>query len=227
MKHVYTGSTLQQLRQNLNKQEDRSRARQSAKRVLTITCLRNLLPDRDTVDKVLKTYFDTFETTYRILHAPTFWKAYSSYWDVSRNSNEEMDAIVLGILACTLCTSTHATPRYNINGSSFRGKAIVWLKACQTWLRRQSNKRRTLASLQVRLLLLLALSTTCMKTKEYYQEVQAHMGFMISSGMHRNPGVLGNRCCVFEEEIRRRLWATTMELEMQASIDKGKPYDQL
>ncbi|KAF1971756.1 hypothetical protein BU23DRAFT_469893 [Bimuria novae-zelandiae CBS 107.79] len=221
MKRVFVGSTLQKLRQDTKAQEDRWRAKQIANRVLTMPSLRSLLPDRETVDKVVKTYFDTFETTYRILHGPIFWKAYANYWYGTSEADSAMDAIILAILACTLCTSTHETTRYNSNGSSFRSKAVIWLKACEAWLKGQSNKRRTLASLQVRLLRLLALSTTCLKTKEYYQEVQAHMGFMISSGMHRDPGMLGNRCSIFEAEMRRRLWATSMELEMQASIDKG------
>jgi hypothetical protein len=222
MKQVFVGSTLQQLRKDFKAQEDRARAKQPTNRVLTVPDLRSLLPDRETVDKVVRTYFATFETTYRILHAPTFWTAYAAYWEAVHESNSDMDATVLGILACTLCASTHETPRYNADGSTFRSQAAVWIKACETWLRRQSNKRRSLASVQVRLLRLLALSTTCLKTKEYYQEVQALMAFMVSSGMHRDPGILGPRCSVFEAEIRRRLWATAIELEMQASIDKGR-----
>lgn len=147
-----------------------------------VPSLRSLLPDRETVDKVIETYFATFETTYRVLHAPTFWTAYAEYWDGAHEVNSETDAIVLAILACTMCTSTHETPRYNADGSTFRSQAVVWIKACEAWLERQSNKHRSLASVQVRLLRLLALSTTCLKTKEYYQEVQGVMAFMISSG---------------------------------------------
>ena len=221
MKQVFVGSTLQRLREDTKAQEDQARAKQAKYRVLNVSNLRSLLPDRNTVDKVIRTYFDTFETTYRILHAPTFWTAYSTYWDPPYELNSDMDAIVLAILSCTLCTSTHETPKYNNNGSTFRSKAIAWLRACEAWLRRQSNKRRTLTSWQVRLLRLLALSTTCLKTKEYYQEVQSHMAFMVSSGMHRDPSILGLRCSVFNAEMRRRLWATAIELETQASIDKG------
>lgn len=221
MRNIYTGSTLQRLRQDEKAHAERTRAKQVANNALHISDLRSLLPSREICDKVLKTYFDTFETTYRILHAPTFWASYASYWDEGSQSNSDMDAIVIAVLACTLCTSTHETPRYNTTGSSTRSQAIVWLKACDAWLRRQSNKHRTLSSLQVRILKLLALSTTCMKSKEYYQKVQSHMAFMVSSGMHRDPRILANRCGVFEAEMRRRLWATSMELEMQASIDRG------
>lgn len=221
MKRVYVNSTLERLRQDEKWAEEKARLNKASNKVLSVSNLRNLLPDRATVDKVVKTYFESFETTYRILHTPTFWSKYQTYWDTPPAPNSEMDAIVLAILACTLCISTHERTRYDINGSIFRGKAIVWIKACEAWLRRHSNKHRTLSSLQVRCLRLLALSTTCVKTKEYYSEVQAHMAFMKSSGMHKDPNILGARCSIFEGEMRRRLWATSVELELQASIDKG------
>jgi hypothetical protein len=60
-----------------------------------------------------------------------------------------------------------------------------------------------------------------MKVKEYYHEVQAHVALLRSAGLHRDPGIFGTRCSIFEAEMRRRLWATTMEIELQVSIDKG------
>lgn len=202
-------------------QEDRARMSKNPKQILHVPSLRTLLPDRATVDKVVGTYFATFEKTYRILHVPTFLSLYQTYWDAPVPPNSDFDAIILAIMACTLCISTHETTRYGSEGSTFRSQAIVWLQACEAWLRCQSNKHRSLATLQVRCLRLLALSTTCYKTKEYYQEVQQHMTLMRSYGMHRDPSILGARCSIFEGEMRRRLWATTMELELQASIDKG------
>jgi hypothetical protein len=221
MKRVFIGSTLERLRKDSEIDEDRVRMTANSDRIMSVPSLRSLLPDRDTVDKVVLAYLATFEKAYRVLHVPTFFAAYQTYWNAPVSTNSDMDAIVLAIMACTLCISTHAETKYGPDGSTFRSKAIIWIKACEAWLRRQSNKHRTLATLQVRCLRLLALSTSCHKTKEYYQEVQHHMALMRSFGMHRDPNILGARCSVFEAEIRRRLWATSMELELQASIDKG------
>ena len=221
MKEVYLNSTLERLGEDTKALEDRARSNKVSSRVLSVPYLRSLLPDRITVDLLVKKYLDTFETTYRILHIPTFWADYQTFWDSPSGLNPGMEAIVLAILACVICTSTHDNTRYNPNGSTFRSKAIIWIKACEAWLKRQSNKHRTLITLQVRCLRLLALMTTCLKTKELYEEIQAHLAFMRSSGMHRDPSVLGPRCSVFEGEMRRRLWATSMELELQSSIDQG------
>jgi hypothetical protein len=222
MKRIFVGSTLQRLKQDAQVQEDRAKvAKKANNHILSVPSLRSLLPDRATVEKVVGTYFATFETTYRILHVPTFLSSYQTYWDAPSPPNSDFDAIVLAIMACTLCVSTHEATQYDVAGSTFRSQAIIWLKACEAWLKQQSNKHRTLATLQVRCLRLLALSTTCYKTKEYYQEAQNHMTLMKSYGMHRDPSILGARCSIFEGEMRRRLWATSMELELQASIDKG------
>jgi hypothetical protein len=221
MKLAYEDSVARRLSQDMKASEDRARLLRPHHRVLHVPTLRSLLPDRRTADILLQKYFETFETTLRIVHKPTFEAAYKAYWDVDSAADFGMDAMILAILACTSCTSTHTSPRYNHSGSTFHSKAVVWIRALEAWLKRQSNKRRSLVTLQVRSLRLLALATTSLKVKEYYQEVHAHVAIMRSAGMHRDPSIFGTRCTLFEGEMRRRLWATTMELELQASIDRG------
>lgn len=222
MKVAFSDSSARRLSQDMKCMQDKAKLSSPQHRVLTVHSLRSLLPERQTVDALLKVYFDTFETTLRIIHVPSFQRAYSTYWDMHTAEDSEMDAVILAILACTVCCSTHQTPRYNHTGSTFHSKGVLWSRACQAWLRRQSYKRKSLATLQVRCLRLLALATTREKVKEYYQEVQFHVALMRSSGMHRDPSIFGTRCSIIEGEMRRRLWATTMELELQASLDKGK-----
>ncbi|KAH5645189.1 hypothetical protein HBI51_111440 [Parastagonospora nodorum] len=221
MKSAYSESTARRLSQDMKASEDRARQMQQHQRIFNASSLRSLFPERRTVDLLLKKYFDTFESTLRIIHVPTFKKAYEQYWDSGATTDTDMDAIILAILACTICTATHTTPRYNHAGSTFHSKGVLWIRALEAWLKRQSNKRRSLATLQVRCLRLLALATTRSKVKEYYQEVQTHVAIMRSGGMHRDPSIFGTWCSAFEGEMRRRLWATTMDMELQASIDKG------
>ncbi|KAF1942115.1 hypothetical protein EJ02DRAFT_346248 [Clathrospora elynae] len=227
MKSVYHNSTAQRLAQDMKHFENRSLMLRPSYRASSFPNLRSLLPDRSTANQLVRRYLDTFETTYRIVHIPSFETAYQSYWDSDRQDDADMDALVLAILACTICTSTHNNPRYNHQGSTFHSKAIFWIKACEAWLKRQSSKHKTLGSLQVRCLRLLALSATSHKAKDYYQEIQAHMAIMKSIGMHRDPVHFGSRCSAFESEMRRRLWATSMELELQASLDKASMLSSL
>lgn len=201
--------------------EDRTLIKKSSRHMLSVSDLRTLLPERTTVDILVQKYILTFETTYRILHIPSFEAAYKDYWTPGRAPDVDMDILVLAVLACMVCVSTHENPRYCHNGSTFHNDAVIWIKTCEAWIKQQSNKNRTLQLIQVRCLRILALSATSHKEKGYYQEVQAHMGYMRSCGMHRDPSLIGGRCTPFEGEMRRRMWATSMELELQASIDKG------
>jgi hypothetical protein len=210
MKNVYHNSTAQRLAQDMMAVGKATSTNGSSYRIVTVSSLRDLLPDRSITDRLVQKYLSTFETTYRILHIPTFQNAYERYWDVDKPGSTEMDAVVLSILACTICICTNGSPQYSRNGSTLHTQAVLWMKACEAWLRRQSSKHRTLASLQVRCLRLLALAATSHKAKDYYHEVQAHMGIMISCGMHRDPVHFGDRCSTFEGEMRRRLWATSV-----------------
>jgi hypothetical protein len=45
----------------------------------------------------------------------------------------------------------------------------------------------------------------------------------MSAGFHRDPNLLGEKVSVFDQEMRRRLWASMIELELQASVDRGMP----
>ncbi len=168
-KKLYDNSTVDRVAEDLERFENRAKPLSASHRVLSIPNLRSVLPPRSTVDVLVRRYLDTFETTYRVLHIPTFEAAYERYWDVERAPDSGMDALLLGILACAVCTSTHENPRYNHSGSSFQSKAILWIKACEAWLRRQSNKHRSFVSVQVQCLRLIALSVTAYKIKAYYE----------------------------------------------------------
>lgn len=223
MKEAYPGSTLERLqhdckmleaRANANKQQQHSGLENSP-------ILVELVPTRSSADHLVQLYFDTFETTYHILHTPTFWADYSAFWDDSQGANSSFVALLLMMMATVMCTSSTEHISYDITGSSLRKQALVWIQACDVWLKGQSNKHRVLAVYQIRTLRILAASTSCLKTKEMYQNVQELLNHNKVAGLHHDPAILDWRCSEFEAEMRRRLWAITAELELQASIDRG------
>ncbi|CAO2649466.1 Nn.00g068510.m01.CDS01 [Neocucurbitaria sp. VM-36] len=103
MKSIYKDSTAQRLAQDMRAFQSRAQPMKPAYRVMSISNIRSLLPDRATVDILIRQYLDTFETTYRVLHIPSFEAAYDRYWNPDEPSDAEMDVLVLAILACTLC----------------------------------------------------------------------------------------------------------------------------
>jgi hypothetical protein len=91
------------------------------------------------------------------------------------------------------------------------------------WLHRQSQKHVYLPIWQIRCLSLLAKMSNTVKKKRTWTSAGNLMRQAMSAGFHRDPSLLGAKVSVFDQEMRRRLWATIVELELQASIDRGMP----
>lgn len=185
--------------------------------------LLDLLPGRETVDHLVRLYFETFEAAYRILHAPTFWREYEGFWEDPQAGKSSFIVTILLVVAAVNCVSSREQTTYVGDSSSAREAAILWIEACDFWLQRQSQKHVYLAIWQIRCLLLLAKMSNTVKKKRTWTSAGNLMRQAMSAGFHRDPGLLGTKVSVFDQEMRRRLWATMVELELQASIDRGMP----
>ena len=185
--------------------------------------LRSMLPERDTVDSLVQLYFDTFETTYRILHMPTFRKNYHNFWEDPLKTSPGFVATLLLVIATVRCLNPPTPYTYIGPGSSARETAVGWIEASEFWLHQQSQKHLTMTHFQIQCLLLLAKLVTSFKEKRIWTSAGTLMRFGMAAGLHRDPSLLGGKTSVFDQEMRRRLWATMVELELQASFDKGMP----
>ena len=181
-----------------------------------------LLPRRETVDSLVHTYFNTFETLYRILHAPSFWKEYESFWSDPQVARPAFIVIILLVMA-TVNASTKERLTYIGDSATARETALLWIEACDLWVQRQSQKHTYLALFQIQCLLLLAKQANTVKKKRSWTLAGTLIRHAMSAGFHRDPKLLGRKISVFDQEMRRRLWATMVELELQASIDRGMP----
>jgi hypothetical protein len=181
-----------------------------------------LLPDRDTVDYFVRLYFDTFEPIYRILHRPSFWEEYKMFWESQQTSKPSFIILLLLIMAAVSCTFPKKQPPTYIGDSSIaREQAVMWISVSEWWLGNHSQKNVYLAIWQIRCLLVLAKQVNIVKKKRHWTVAGTLVREAMSAGFHRDPSVLGEKVSVFDQEMRRRLWATMVELELQTSIDRG------
>ena len=183
----------------------------------------DLIPERSIVDRLVNLYFDTFETTYRILHRPTFWRHYDFFWQSPEQAPPGFIPSLLLVMASVRCMSSTKALCFNQGGSTIRSEAIQYIKSSDYWLTQQSQKHRFLAMYQVMCLRFLAAAACSLKVKQAYTKAEDLLNYFKAAGMHRDPCLLGERCSVYEMEMRRRLWYTVMEFELQASIDRGMP----
>ncbi|KAF2710337.1 hypothetical protein K504DRAFT_377201 [Pleomassaria siparia CBS 279.74] len=185
-----------------------------------------LVPDKSTVDAKVALYFQVFETSYRIFHEPTFWDDYRVFWEQRRTGDVSgsFATMLVLIISLTKCLSANDVNVFVGDSSADRETASDLVEACDGWIACQSRKRLTFHFFQLHCLALFAKRVNCVKLKQDWVTSGDLIRLAMSAGMHRNPSlVLGNGVSEFDKEMRRRLWATIMELELQSSIDCGLP----
>ncbi|KAF3044620.1 hypothetical protein E8E12_004192 [Didymella heteroderae] len=180
-----------------------------------------LLPPKHEIDIQAALYFRTWETTYRILHEPTFWQEYNSFWQRRDDKQAGFAAILVLVVATTKC-STVKDDVFVGDVSCDRDAASNLIETCEMWLNRQPRKRLTLPYFQLQCLALLAKRVNCVKLKQDWLTAGDVMRLALASGMHRDPSLLATgRISEYEKEMKKRLWYTIAELEIQSSIDSG------
>ncbi|CAI4213219.1 unnamed protein product [Parascedosporium putredinis] len=168
-------------------------------RTLSSTEVHLYPPARETADKLVHLYFQSFESVYRILHRPTFMAEYRNYWD---DPTAATDATRLKLLLVIALGSSIQ----ELDGSDpfLDEQTHSWVYAAQTWLAGPLEKDRlNIAGLQVHCLTILARQ-------------------VFSMGLHRDPDRLPSMS-LLTAEMRRRLWATILEMTVQASLDAAMP----
>ncbi|KAG4273417.1 hypothetical protein FPRO04_09781 [Fusarium proliferatum] len=193
---------------------------------------RGMLPARRTCDSLVDSYIKTFESVLRIIHVPSFLRDYEHFWEDSASTVSSSDEIfACRLLLVAALGSTTFTPAESQQGqaTSCREQSSSWISYVKDWLARKSMKgmRGDLSMAQIACLLAL--------TRHTHHQDSAPMGvawlseghglthMAVQMGLHREPRVRSPNMSPKEAEIRRRLWATMLELSLQVSVDQGLP----
>ena len=183
-----------------------------------------LLPQRDLADQLVQMYIDNVESTYRILHLPSFWREYTTFWNAPQQGRPAFVVMLLLILASTYCIKESESPMFRGDSSLARETAILWIRTCDSWLQSQSQKHTTMAIFQLHCLSFIAKQGNSIKRKRTWTTAGNLIRIALSSGLHRDACMASSKkVSIFDQEMRRRIWATISELELQASFDRGMP----
>lgn len=177
---------------------------------------RDFVPEKETSDRLVNAYFRTFESAYRILHIPTFEEEYASYWN--NPAAADMAFVIKLLLVMAIGTSFYEDP---IQPSSLHPKAQHWIAAAQAWVSAPSEKHRlNIVGLQIHCLLLVARQVKSVGGDLTWIASGSVYHLAMSLGLHRDP-VHFPKMGPYYAEMRRRLWATVLELSLQSSQDLG------
>jgi hypothetical protein len=181
--------------------------------------LRNCIPPKEICHQLKQAYFRTFESVFRVLHVPSFERDYDQYWENPQMADESFVVRLLLVLAIGTCF--HEDP--TTSGSSLHESGAQWILAANLYLSAPVEKRHlNLGSIQNHCLLLLALQTNAVGGELTWITAGSLIRSAMSVGLHRDP-VHFPHMTVFRTELRRRLWYTTLEIAIQASLDSGMP----
>lgn len=190
--------------------------------------LEALLPSKMETDILVSVYLDQFEQLHRIIHIPSFNREYAKFWSPGEVRPAAVTALVLSMMSVSSCmhSGTASPPKFQGMVSCAHKTAEKWITTCEEWYGKQSQKHRRLIHYQIALLIYLAKRVNNIKKKRYW----THAGLLtregISLGLHRDPeAMIGAKqnITLFNQEMRRRLWATIQEFDFQAAFDNGLP----
>ncbi|KAI0157936.1 hypothetical protein GGR52DRAFT_181509 [Hypoxylon sp. FL1284] len=175
-------------------------------------------PSREIADAMVTLYFRSFESTYRILHVPSFRNEYQRYWDDPGDVSMGLRLQILLVIA--IGSSLH---EHGDTDVEFRNKVHQWVYAAQTWLTGPLEKDRlNIVGLQVHCLTLLARQVFSIGSDLVWMSMGSLIHRAMQTGLHRDPKHLPPMC-LLQAELRRRLWTTILEMVVQMSLDAAMP----
>jgi Fungal specific transcription factor domain. len=173
------------------------------------------IPAQATARPLVEAYFRTFESVYRILHAPTFWQEYREYW---QNPPAASPSFVVQLQLCMAIGTC-----FQDDVIRLRHLASQWIYEAKFWLATSSDKSKvSITTLQTMCLLHLAKETCGIGGNLSWVSAGSLLQTAMFLGLHRDPDNLP-RMSPLKAELRRRLWATVLEIVLQSSLDTGAP----
>ncbi|RAL06087.1 fungal specific transcription factor domain-containing protein [Aspergillus ibericus CBS 121593] len=180
--------------------------------------LRELIPPRRVSDQLVQTYLRAMESVYRIVHIPSFLQAYELYWI---DSAAAAPAFIIKILLIMAIGSVFCQDHTQDGLPISRAVVLRWVYTAQTWLSSPFEKSRLdLDTLQLHCLLLIARQINPVGSDLVWLAAGTLLRTAMHMGLHIDPRRIPN-ISLFDAELRRRLWATVLEINLQTSTDAG------
>ncbi|KAF2475088.1 uncharacterized protein BDR25DRAFT_253900 [Lindgomyces ingoldianus] len=176
------------------------------------------LPSREVADTMVALYFRSYESTHRILHVPTFWAEYQKYWNHPESVTTDLRLRILLVIGIGSSLYEHGD-----TDAAFRNMVHQWVHAAQTWLSGPLKKDRLdIPGVQIYCLTILARQIFSIGGDLVWMSMGSLIHRAIQIGLHRDPKYLP-AMPVLQTELRRRLWATILEMVVQSSLDSAMP----
>lgn len=191
---------------------------------LNTTILISLLPPKVVVEELFQLYLIYVEPFHRVIHIPSFRRELSELWpriDTPDMVSAAFISQLLLILAAAAAFVEGDRPIVFSDSTVIQRYQIVnWIRYAEKWLETSNIKRPDLPILRIRCLIIIARNTQGLKRSSAWLETGHLVKLAMTAGYHRDPDNV-SRISLFNKEMRRRMWATIVELDIQVSLDRG------
>ncbi|KAL2808285.1 hypothetical protein BJX63DRAFT_39821 [Aspergillus granulosus] len=208
--------------------QSRSKAPKSSESVLEAETsefqqLRDRLPPFDVCERLIILYTTNFEKTFRILHVPTFELQFAQFKAGSIDGDQYSGflAQLTAVLVASLpLVESQFLLDYPTVHNYLQNDAINLV--C-SWLRKLGRKQRTETStLQTEAVVILARQMRRDSPGDLWQATGELVRSAMLIGLHLDVSK-ATQISALQKEVRRRLWTTIAEMDIQASIVSGMP----
>ncbi|EFR04195.1 C6 zinc finger domain-containing protein [Nannizzia gypsea CBS 118893] len=182
------------------------------------------IPPKQICDRLVYLYTHTFESVFRILHVPSFQREYQVYWNNPLDSSEVFMQKLLLVMTTGISFYEEPENAVKAHQQALHSLASKWVYGAQEWLCHKFEMSEVdLDVLQVSCLLSVARLTAVEASELVWISAEFPLRIAISLQLHRDPHYIYPAIPVFEAEMRKRLWATVLEISTQLSLDSGMP----
>ncbi|KAJ5778412.1 hypothetical protein N7520_001658 [Penicillium odoratum] len=201
---------------------DKYRLRPLAQDTVLEDTLRQIIPVKPVMDTLVQTYIDRFEITHRVLNISAFNADYNRHWTSSLRTPTSF--LVQILLVAAAAASFHPGICIEImNHKAVHDHAREWIEVAESWLNSLTHHPpQSCEAIATHCLLLIAKRANYIQEKSFWTYTGALVRWAMAAGYHREyPSTA--RLSLYHREIRRRLWMTIVELDIQASVERGMP----
>lgn len=190
-----------------------------------VPALMAMLPCREIVDELVDMYCIYIESTHRILHVPSFRREIDEFWDKRSNPNSISSPFLVQLMLVLACAWNLVDPDRLLDlgaANSKRYTALDYIMQADNWIETTHIKRPDVTILRIHCLLIMAKNNQGIKRSRAWLSTGNLVKMAMLAGYHRDPDQWSG-VTVFNREMRRRIWTTILELDLQVSIDRGMP----
>lgn len=184
--------------------------------------LRASLPPKAVCDRLIEVYCENFEKTLRVLHIPSFLRLYAQFLSEPENEMLQTSAFLPQLTAVLILSSQLEGQNDTADGSyEYLNRSATGL--VRLWLQKLGQKQRSeIATLQVEALVLLIRQLHLAPPEELWRASGSLVRSAMVMGLHLDASQ-STSLSAFQDQLRRRLWITIAEMDLQISIVAEMP----